>query len=173
LTTAQTYLPALSPAGSTGARPASSSASYLRPSKAEDWEPYREVITTMYATKTLAVVMDSMEKEYGFRATLKQYKIVFKKWGLDNKYIKGTEYSAMVQARRDRSNASPPKDTVFTLRGQTVDPREIDRFERRATRNGTLQGMLDELASSEEPVAELTWKTPSPTRSSPGGDAAE
>ena len=46
-----------------------SSSSYLRPSKAEDWEPYREIIAELYRTKKLKDVMDEMEKVYFFKAT--------------------------------------------------------------------------------------------------------
>ena len=45
------------------------SSSYLRPTKAEDWEPYREIIAELYRTKKLKDVMEEMETVYFFKAT--------------------------------------------------------------------------------------------------------
>jgi len=43
--------------------------SYIRPTKAEDWEPYRQIIADLYATKKLKEVMEEMETVYYFKAT--------------------------------------------------------------------------------------------------------
>ena len=43
--------------------------SYIRPEKAEDWEPYRDIIAELYRTKKLKDVMDEMETVYFFKAT--------------------------------------------------------------------------------------------------------
>ncbi len=42
---------------------------YIRPSKTEDWEPYREIIAELYRTKKLKEVMEDMESVYYFKAT--------------------------------------------------------------------------------------------------------
>ncbi len=43
--------------------------SYVRPSKAEDWEPYRHIIAELYRTKKLKEVIEEMEAVYYFKAT--------------------------------------------------------------------------------------------------------
>ncbi len=43
--------------------------SYVRPNKAEDWEPYRHIITELYRTKKLKEVIEEMESVYYFKAT--------------------------------------------------------------------------------------------------------
>ncbi len=68
----------------------------------------------------------------------KQYKTQIKKWNLDTKYIKGSEYLAMIKTKRRREREDPPKDTLFTLRGRIVDPKDITRFEKRAIKKGAI-----------------------------------
>ncbi|KAI3336205.1 Clr5 domain-containing protein [Ustulina deusta] len=50
----------------------------------EDWDKHRMVITDLYLNQgeTLESVMQVMTEEYGFRATVKMYKMRFKKWGV-------------------------------------------------------------------------------------------
>ncbi len=43
--------------------------SYIRPQKAEDWEPFRDIIAELYRTKKLKEVMEEMETVYYFKAT--------------------------------------------------------------------------------------------------------
>jgi len=62
-----------------------------------------------------------------------------KKWNLDTKYIKGSEYMFMIKTMRERQAESPPKETRFILRGRVVDPKDIARFEKRAQKKGTLR----------------------------------
>jgi hypothetical protein len=68
--------------------------------------------------------------------SLKQYKTHIKQWGLDTKYIKSSEYLAMIKLQRDRANEKPPRESYFTLRGRPVDPKDITRFEKRAAKKG-------------------------------------
>ena len=57
----------------------------------------------------------------------------------------------MIKTKRRREREDPPKDTLFTLRGRMVDPKDIIRFEKRAIKKGTItadetlshQGRLD------------------------------
>ena len=77
-----------------------------------------------------------------FVSSEKQYKTQFKKWNLDTKYVKASEYLAMVRIRREREAGNPPKETQFILRGRVVENKDITRFEKRASKKGTLQ--LDE-----------------------------
>lgn len=81
----------------------------------------------------------------------KQYKTQLKKWNLDTKYIKASEYLAMVKIKREREAANPPKQTQFILRGRLVENKDITRFEKRASKKGTLQ--LDEDLDDGTPSA--------------------
>ncbi|KAK1831135.1 Clr5 domain-containing protein [Podospora conica] len=114
----------------------------FRPSKSQDWEPYRETIALLYETMKLKDVMLEMQLSHGFKATEKQYKTQLKKWNLDTKYIKASEYLAMVRIKREREASNPSKQTQFILRGRVVENKDITRFEKRASKKGTLQ--LDE-----------------------------
>ncbi|VBB84155.1 Putative protein of unknown function [Podospora comata] len=120
--------------------------SAFRPSRAEDWEPYRDIIAHLYNTMKLKDVMTEMQMTYNFKATEKQYKTQLKKWNLDTKYIKASEYMAMLQIMREREAQDPSKQTRFILRGRPVDPKDIARFEKRHQKKGTLkEGELAEL----------------------------
>jgi len=68
----------------------------------------------------------------------KQYKTQIKKWCLDTKYIKSSEYLAMIKLKRRRERENPPKETSFTLRGRLIDPRDVVRFEKRAIKKGLI-----------------------------------
>ncbi len=41
----------------------------IRPSKPEDWEPYREIIGELYTSMKLKDVMTEMQLSYHFKAT--------------------------------------------------------------------------------------------------------
>jgi len=41
----------------------------FRPTKPEDWEPYRAMIAHLYNTMKLKDVMTEMEVQYSFKAT--------------------------------------------------------------------------------------------------------
>ncbi|KAK0743411.1 Clr5 domain-containing protein [Schizothecium vesticola] len=131
----------------------------FRPSKSQDWEPYREIIAALYEIMKLKDVMLEMQLSHGFKATEKQYKTQLKKWNLDTKYIKASEYLAMVKIKREREAANPSKQTQFVLRGRLVENKDITRFEKRASKKGTLQ--LDE-DEDDEPVEDLRYETPPP-----------
>ncbi|KAK4161001.1 Clr5 domain-containing protein [Cladorrhinum sp. PSN259] len=132
----------------------------VRPSRAEDWEPYREVIAHLYNTMKLKDVMTEMQMTYHFKATEKQYKTQLKKWNLDTKYIKASEYLFMIKTMREREAMNPPKQTRFILRGRVVDPKDIARFEKRHAKKGTLKDV--DPAEEQEPVEDLMYQTPSP-----------
>lgn len=46
---------------------------------------------------------------------------------------------AMIKTKRRRENESPPKQTRFILRGRPVDPKDINRFEKRASKKGMMK----------------------------------
>ncbi|KAK4126635.1 hypothetical protein N657DRAFT_568007 [Parathielavia appendiculata] len=112
-----------------------------RPSKPEDWEPHRETIAHLYNTMNMKLkdVMSEMQVTYNFKATEKQYKTQLKRWNLDTKYIKGSEYMFMIKTMRERQSENPPKETRFILRGRVVDPKDIARFEKRAQKKGIIK----------------------------------
>lgn len=70
------------------------------------------------------------------RDSEKQYKTQIKKWNLDTKYTKASEYVAMIKTQKRRERENPGKQTRFTLRGRPIDPRDIARFEKRAMKKG-------------------------------------
>ncbi|KAK3318745.1 Clr5 domain-containing protein [Apodospora peruviana] len=111
----------------------------FRPTKPEDWEPYRETIAYLYTYMKLKDVMPEMEKRHHFKATEKQYKTQLKKWNLDTKYTKSSEYMAMIKIQKQRESENPPKQTRFALRGRPVDPKDIARFEKRALKKGMIK----------------------------------
>lgn len=133
----------------------------FRPSKPADWEPYRDAIAHYYITMNMKLkdVMPEMETTYFFKATSaalsvprsvfwklthivfseKQYKTQIKKWNLDTKYIKSSEYMFMIKTMRERKAQDPTKETRFILRGRVVDPKDIARFEKRAQRKGQMK----------------------------------
>jgi hypothetical protein len=65
------------------------------------------------------------------RSRVKQYKTQLKRWGLDKKNIKASEYRAMLKKKRNRELEDPPKETRFIIRGRQVDPKAITRFAKR------------------------------------------
>jgi len=52
-------------------QPQQSQATMIRPTKPEDWEPYREIIAEMYNTLNMRLkdVMTQMQIAYNFKAT--------------------------------------------------------------------------------------------------------
>jgi hypothetical protein len=115
----------------------------------------------------------------------KQYKTQLKKWSLDTKYIKASEYLFMIKTMRERAAQNPPKETQFVLRGRVVDPKDIARFEKRAQKRGSLKKgdpiecdgkalvfsctcFYGPVANSlcPEPVEDLVYGTPAPEEAS-------
>jgi hypothetical protein len=137
-----------------------------RPSKPEDWEPYHDIIAHLYNTLNMKLkdVMSEMQGTYNFKATEKQYKTQLKKWNLDTKYIKASEYMFMIKTMRERQAENPPRETRFVLRGRAVDPKDIARFEKRAQKKGTMRD--GDPIECDEPVEDLVYGTPPPEEAS-------
>lgn len=68
----------------------------------------------------------------------KQYKTQLKKWSLDTKYTKSSEYMAMIKTKRRRERENPPKQTQFFLHGKPISDKDITRFEKRAIKKGLI-----------------------------------
>ncbi|KAI1842486.1 hypothetical protein JX266_011381 [Neoarthrinium moseri] len=67
-----------------------------------DWEEKRGVITRLYSSENrpLKEVMEIMEREYGFHATMKMYKHRFKRWGVV-KYVNALNARKIARLERD------------------------------------------------------------------------
>lgn len=107
----------------------------IRPDKAEDWEPYREIIADMYRTMKLKDVMEEMEKSYGFKGTIRQYKGKIKAWGLDTKYTKTSEYLEVIRHDKERGESPGP---ARTSSGKQISESSLNRFKKRAEKRGIL-----------------------------------
>ncbi|TLS25703.1 hypothetical protein PpBr36_07281 [Pyricularia pennisetigena] len=115
------------------------SVNYVRPTRPEDWEPYRATIEELYKTQKLKDVMNTMERVYFFKATTRQYKTKIKEWGLDDKYIKTSEYIGILKEKRRLEREDPDRSYEFYLRGKHVESSSIMRFESRAIKRGLIQ----------------------------------
>ncbi|KAI1076619.1 hypothetical protein F5B20DRAFT_313740 [Whalleya microplaca] len=132
--------------------------SFFRPKHAEDWEEWREIISELYKTMELKVVMREMEEVHRFKATEKQYKIKLTAWGLDKKYIRPQEYLAMVKKKRKRETGQHSKATQFKLRGEDVNMDNVTRWEKRNIKKGKLS--LDDTLSEVGTPGSLECFTP-------------
>ncbi|KAH6975446.1 hypothetical protein BKA56DRAFT_89761 [Ilyonectria sp. MPI-CAGE-AT-0026] len=96
----------------------------------QEWEKKRPIITRLYQEekKPLKEVMEILERDHNFTATVKMYKSRIWKWGLDKK-LKGDEVLAILILRTEREAQGKPSE--FTIRGQPVDLDNINRYIRR------------------------------------------
>ncbi|KAL2037648.1 hypothetical protein N7G274_009593 [Stereocaulon virgatum] len=94
----------------------------------EGWVKHRTLIAQLYEERSLAEVMDFMERQHGFRATTKMYKTHIKKYGLDKKN-KELEMRAIV--RKQRRRAAQGKQSLFRIRGRTIDYESVIRYWKR------------------------------------------
>ncbi|KAF6844030.1 hypothetical protein CMUS01_01529 [Colletotrichum musicola] len=126
---------------------------------AEIWETKRPIITRLYQEekRSLKEVMEIMERDYHFVATVKMYKSRIWKWGLDKK-LKGDEVLAIMILKRDRDALKRP--TEFRIRGQPVDLENINRY---LKRNPSLMAKFRAgHTPSTQTTLEVTCRTPSP-----------
>ncbi len=61
--------------------------------------------------------------------SVRQYKRRIKDWGLDTKYLKHCEMKAIV--RKQRQRIAEGKKSVFEVKGLQVEPRKIERADKR------------------------------------------
>ncbi|KAE9364310.1 hypothetical protein N431DRAFT_355172 [Stipitochalara longipes BDJ] len=94
------------------------------------WEGLRDQITQLHSVqgKPLIEVMSIIEREHGFVASQRQYKIKISEWRV-GKNIKVDEYKFMVQTQANRAQEN--KDTHFRVRGRDVAPEKIERAVKR------------------------------------------
>ncbi|KAK0507374.1 hypothetical protein JMJ35_010412 [Cladonia borealis] len=131
-----------------------------RPDGPQGWEAQRAVITDLYIAKGLELedLMKTMEDDYFFKATRKQYKTHFTKWDL-RKNVRDFEYDAIIKKKRKRGEEG--KGSAFRLRGVLVDDSKIVRYEKRTKRSGR-----HEIVEAGTPEG-LSCFTPPPIASSP------
>ncbi|KAG9196844.1 hypothetical protein G6514_003818 [Epicoccum nigrum] len=101
--------------------------------RSADWEPYKKAIFTMHLEQNMPLhkVKHNIEKEYGFKAELRQYRSRISQWGQD-KNIKPQEMQAIVRKRQERKLIEPHKrELVFEVRGNEVDRQKIERWMKR------------------------------------------
>ncbi|KAH8723293.1 hypothetical protein GQ44DRAFT_710465 [Phaeosphaeriaceae sp. PMI808] len=127
------------------ARPRKRKAPTLR---ADDWEPYKDRILDLHVTQGLSLpkVRQIIEKEYGFKAVLRQYRTRISKWGND-KNVKPQEMGAIVRKRQRRKLVETNKgELIFTVRGNQVEPQKIERWMKR-------HGVAESFRYSPSPAA--------------------
>ncbi|KAI8655899.1 Clr5 domain-containing protein [Fusarium keratoplasticum] len=127
-----------------------------------EWEKKRPIITRLYQEekRPLKEVMEILQREHGFTATVKMYKSRIWKWGLDKK-LKSDEVLAILIIKTERD--AQGKASEFTIRGQKVDLDNINRYIRRNP------GLVARFRAGELPNVnthiEVNCRTPSPAPS--------
>ncbi|KAF4451864.1 hypothetical protein F53441_5183 [Fusarium austroafricanum] len=124
-----------------------------------EWEKKRPIITKLYQEekRPLKEVMEVLEREHGFTATVKMYKSRIWKWGLDKK-LKGDEVLAILILKTERD--AQGKTSEFTIRGQPVDLDNINRYIRRNP--GLVARFRAGVVPSIQTTLEVQCRTPSP-----------
>ncbi|KAI4670847.1 uncharacterized protein J4E88_009599 [Alternaria novae-zelandiae] len=87
----------------------------------------RRIIQLYFTEKRpLSEVRTLIEQEFGFIATVRQYRSRLTRWKLD-KNVKPEEMKAIVRLRQQRSLVeSDKRDLKFRVRGQEVEPQNIE-----------------------------------------------
>ncbi|KAF5024116.1 hypothetical protein F66182_3818 [Fusarium sp. NRRL 66182] len=124
-----------------------------------EWEKKRPIIAKLYQEekRPLREVMEVLEREHGFTATVKMYKSRIWKWGLDKK-LKSDEVLAILILRTERE--AQGKTSEFTIRGQPVDLDNINRYIRRNP--GLVARFRAGVVPSIQTTLEVQCRTPSP-----------
>lgn len=126
----------------------------------QSWARHQPLIKQLYLyeKKPLAEVMRIMERQHGFRATVKMYKTHIKQWGLDKKN-KVSEMRAIV--RKNKQRADQGKGSIVRVRGQLRDFAEVVRYWNR--KGESIDRIIARQTASPTPEAvELSTPTPSP-----------
>ncbi|KIW23143.1 uncharacterized protein PV07_11366 [Cladophialophora immunda] len=131
------------------------------PDSASEWLPYRSLITRLWMDENLPLrkIMEIMETQHGFKATIKMYKSKLSAWGLC-KHNKLDDVREILQ-RRERRKALGKK-SIFILRGRPVDMADIERYAKRKGLNVSLEEPTT--AKSTQAPYLVCW-TPPPTPS--------
>ncbi|KFA69124.1 hypothetical protein S40285_00022 [Stachybotrys chlorohalonatus IBT 40285] len=128
----------------------------------DQWDAKRPIITKLYQEekRPLKEVMDILEKEHGFTATVKMFKSRIWKWGLDKK-LKSDEVLAILHLKRERDQYH--KRTVYTIRDHPVD---LDNINRYVKRNPSLMARFRAgQTPNRHTISEVRCHTPPPSPS--------
>ncbi|KAJ6779294.1 hypothetical protein PWT90_07909 [Aphanocladium album] len=137
-----------------------------------DWEPLKARIVDLHVKQNLALpeVKTLMQKEYGFEATLRQYRSRISQWGLD-KNVKSKEMDFIARKYYERRRCYPHKSTyTFRVRGKLVPPAKIRRWIERtnarqvdsAESDAGTPSDISYWSEPEEPTQEDSAKTSHP-----------
>lgn len=143
----------------------------------DDWATQRPYITTLYRdeNRTLKDIMQIMQEQHQFFATVRMYKARFQKWGIEKK-IKAEE--AVEIFRQQTARAAAGKPTVAYIRGRRIDPDRLQRYRYRAAPViskkiiSAEKGTDDEPSSNSSRIAQVICRTPSPSPSPDATDSA-
>ncbi|KAI1208267.1 uncharacterized protein F4807DRAFT_157994 [Annulohypoxylon truncatum] len=121
--------------------------------------------------KTLKEIMQIMQDNHQFFATVRMYKARFQKWGIEKK-IKAEE--AVEIFRQQTARAAIGKPTVAYIRGRRIDPDRLQRYRYRAAPLISKKIMRAEKGANDEGsrsrISQVICRTPSP---SPSPDATD
>ncbi|KAI1446571.1 Clr5 domain-containing protein [Annulohypoxylon stygium] len=137
---------------------------------ADDWASQRDYITTLCPyrdqNKTLKEIMQIMQDNHQFFATVRMYKARFQKWGIEKK-IKASE--AVEIFRQQTARAAAGKPTVAYIRGRRIDPDRLQRYRYRAAPLISKKIMRAEKGADDDGsnsrISQVICRTPSPSPS--------
>ncbi|MCJ1262343.1 hypothetical protein MMC22_002213 [Lobaria immixta] len=99
------------------------------------WDLLKPVIEQLYVDEgqELPEVVTIMKRDYGFAAEKHDYKYHFKKWKLTKKNIPTSKKEAMLNIRRQRTEAG--KSTAFFYKGARVEDKKLRRQAKESVRS--------------------------------------
>jgi tetratricopeptide (TPR) repeat protein len=126
----------------------------------EQWEQHRDLITRLYSkeNKRLVDVCEVLTVQHGFHATTRSLKHRIRVWHLDKKQ-KDHEMRAILKIYLSRK--SQGKQSVFRLRGRSIDHGEISRYFRRKGIY-SLESLTSELVHVPSALPDIVCQTPEP-----------
>ncbi|KAI0009260.1 hypothetical protein F4779DRAFT_627948 [Xylariaceae sp. FL0662B] len=132
----------------------------------DDWAAQKDYITRLWdENKTLKEIIQIMQDDHQFYATVRMYKARFQKWGIEKK-IKAEE--AIEIFRQQTARAAAGKSTVAYVRGRRIDPDRLQRYRYRAAPGVSKRIMRAEkgMANSDSTrLSQIICRTPSPSPS--------
>jgi hypothetical protein len=129
------------------------------------WEKHRARILHLYLQEntTLNEIMQIMQREHSFKATVKMYKSRLKSWNA-RKYMTKTERDFVSRALRDKKYRGEPYGRVI-VRGKD---KKLDIFLRHMGHSRAHRGSLDDNSNSSQDIIVDSLMSPSPPISPAG-----
>ncbi|KAI1477999.1 hypothetical protein F4774DRAFT_387446 [Daldinia eschscholtzii] len=102
-----------------------------------DWDHHKETILNLYLTSDLSVdqLVQTMDKQHGFRATISQYEAQFRAWNA-RKNLKVHEWEGIFEIIDDLSSRDTQSRVVIS--GHPVSPDRVHRARRHCNRETRL-----------------------------------